>query len=123
WRSVTGQGGFHAIVSISDPVEIVSNNGAYHLGRGSGWEPGGHFSQVKVTLVHPVRQNGSVKDSFQASVRQLGSPFLAGESVPANFLSEFLPGPDGDDCDCDELIMFVGALEIIDGSADIASNS
>ena len=60
-----------------------------------------------------ITQAGSAKDRFMVSVRQLGSPFLAGESVPANFISEFLPPTEGADSDGDTLMMFVGALEII----------
>jgi Domain of unknown function (DUF6881) len=113
WRLVTGNDGHLAILSVSDPSDIVTENGAYHLAQVSDWEPNGHISEVQVVLAQSVRQNGAEKDRFRASVRQLGSPFLAGESVPANFMSEFLPDPKGGGCDCDSLMMFVGGLEIL----------
>ncbi len=110
WQFAAREDGFLALVSISEPSDFVTDNGIFHLARVSGWEPGGHFSEVKVTLANPIRQTGSAKDRFMVSVRQLGSPFLAGESVPANFISEFLPAT----VDGDALMMFVGALEIIE---------
>ncbi len=114
WQFATCEEGVLALISISDPQDFVAENGAFHMARVSGWEPGGHFSEVKVMLAHPVRQSGAAKDRFMVSVRQLGSPFLAGESVPANFISEFLPPTEGTDGGGDTLMMFVGALEIIE---------
>lgn len=114
WQFTTGDEGFLALISINDPQDVVAENGIFHLARVSGWEPGGHFSEVKVVLAHPIRQAGSAKDRFMVSVRQLGSPFLAGESVPANFISEFLSPTEGVDSDAGTLMMFVGALEIIE---------
>lgn len=123
WGLVTGDSGFIAIVNIEDPADVIRENGVFHLAEVSDWEPGGHFSEVEILMTIPIQHDGAERDRFRASVRQLGSPFLAGESIGANFMSVSEPNTDGSNDPWEMPLMFVGALEIIDMSANPTAKS